>query len=487
MDNDIKSLNPQAVWKRFAEICAIPHTSGKEEKIREYIIDIARSKNLNYRTDANGNLLIEKRASKGKEQLKCVILQAHLDMVWQKMDGDVFGQEDDPVEAIIDNGWVRADKTSLGADNGIGVAAALAILESEDIEHGPLEFLFTVNDENCHTGAYGLGNDFLSGDILINLDMKHEGELCVGCAGGVEMTATFKYTEDRNKYREYEAIRIDIMGLKGGHSGYSIGLQRANAIKILFRFLYLAMKHFDLKIGFVDGGGVQNAIPREATAVVCVPREMTEDFLYGLEQFENIIVKEYEGIEENISIKGCSCDIPESTWDKRTMSHVIYAVCGCPNGVIKMSPDTPALVQTSSNLSSIFSYNSQIVVQSLLRSSSDSEREALVNAMSSVFELAGAKVYLDNAYDGWSHDPDSEIYKIMDSVYMELFGHSPQASRIHAGLECAIIGRKYPKMDIISCGPTIKEAHSPYEKVKIDSVFKFWELLKNTLSKIPSK
>lgn len=487
MENNIRSLNPQAVWRHFAEICAIPHTSGNEDKIREYIIGIAKSRKLNYRTDANGNLLIEKPATEGNEKLKGVILQAHLDMVGQIVDGKAFELETDPIEAVIDNGWVRANQTTLGADNGIGVAAALAILESEDIEHGPLEFLFTVDEENCHTGVYGLGKDFLKGDILINLDMGQEGELCIGCAGGVEMTAAFKYTEDRNKYREYEAVRIEIRGLKGGHSGYYIGSQRANAIKILFRFLYLAMKHFDLKIGYVDGGGVQNAIPREATVVVCGPSDMTEDFLYGLEQFEQIIQKEYEGIEDDISIKGYSCEIPETTWDRKTMAQLIFAVCGCPNGVIKMSPQMPDLVQTSSNLASIFSYDGQIVVQSLLRSSSDSEREALINDMSSVFELAGGKVYLDNAYDGWTHNLDSEIYKVMDAVYEDLFGQKPKALAVHAGLECAIIGSKYPKLDMISCGPTIRGAHSPYEKVSIDSVVKFWELLKNTLANIPAK
>ncbi len=487
MDNNIKSLNPQAVWKHFAEICKIPHTSCNEEQIREYAIGIAKANKLSYRIDTNGNLLIMKPAARGKEGLKGVILQAHLDMVGQKEPGKEFNFEEDPIDAVVDGGWVRADGTTLGADNGIGVAAALAVLESTDIAHGPLEVLFTVDEENFHNGVYGLRKDFLKGDILINLDLEDEGQLCIGCAGGVELTATFKYLEDRNPYHEREAVRIEVRGLKGGHSGYHIGEQRGNAIKILFRFLYMAMKHFDINISSIDGGEILNAIPREATVVVCGPKKGVDDFMYGLEQFERIIRDEYETVEDNISIKGYRCPVPDVTWDRKTMERVVNAICGSTDGVRKMSPYIPGLVQTSSNLGCIVSGNGQIVVRSLIRSSVDSEREGLVNVMSAVFSLANARISLSNAYDRWMHNADSEIYSVMDAAYGDLFGKKPEAIVVHAGLECGVIDDIYPKIDMISCGPTIEGAHSPYEKVNIDSVDRFWRLLERTLENIPPK
>lgn len=487
MDNVITSLNPQAVWKHFAAICAIPHTTGNENKLREYIIGIAKANKLGYRTDANGNLLVIKPATKGKENLKGVIFQAHLDMVAVKEDGKVFNFKKDSIDPIIDNGWVRCDGTTLGADSGVGVAAAIAILEATDIAHGPVEALFTVEEEAFFSGVSGLSKDFLDGDILINLGMDEEGELCLGCAGGVEMTASFKYTEDRNMYSERSAIRIEIRGLQGGHSGYDIDLQRANAIKLLFRFLYLGMKSFGLNINYIDAGGILSGIPREATAVVSGVRTSADDFLYGLEQFEKIIKEEYKGIEDGISIKGYQCELLDSVWDRKTMTNVILAVNGCPSGVLRMSPYMPDLVQTSVNLGRVVSGNGKIDVQLLLRSSSDTEREAFVNDISSIFELAGADVSLDNMYDGWMHDMNSEIYRVMDAAYEELFGKKPKAIAIHAGLECGVIGSKYHKLDVIACGPTIRGAHSPYEKVNIDSVVKFWELLKHTLANIPEK
>lgn len=487
MDNTIKSLNPSAVWTHFSQICAIPHASGNESGLREYITGIAKANGLAFRTDAIGNLLVTKPASKGKENLKTVILQSHMDMVGQKEKGSTFDFAKDPIDAVIDGGWVRAEGTALGADNGIGVAAALAVLESKDIEHGPLEALFTVDEENCHNGVYEMPADFISGDILINLDLKEEGELCLGCAGGVELTASFEYVEDRNKYDGRDAVRIEVRGLQGGHSGYDIGLQRANAVKILFRFLYMAVRHFDLNVNLIDAGGLFNAIPREATAIVSCRKTDKDDFLYGLEQFEKIVREEYDAVEEGISIKGYECEMPASAWDKKSMEQVVNAICACPTGVVRMSQHIPGLVQTSSNLARVISGNGQVVVQGLVRSSSDTEKEAVVNGLSALFELAGANVKLDKSYDGWMYDMRSGIYMVMDATYEDLFGRKPKAIAIHAGLECGVIGNKFPKLDMISCGPTIKGAHSPSEKVNIDSVVRFWELLKHTLGNIPAK
>lgn len=485
MDSTIKSLNPKEVWRHFAEICAIPHVSGNENRLREYIIATAKANKLAYRTDGAGNLLVTKPATKGRGTRKGVILQSHIDMVAQKEKEVEFDFQKDPVNAVIDSGWVRAEGTTLGADNGIGVAAMLAILESKEIEHGPLEALFTVGEEESHSGVYELPKDMLKGSILINLDLEEEGELCLGCSGGVELSASFKYIEDRNKYTERDAVRIEVRGLRGGHSGYDIDKGRANAVKILFRFLYLAMEYFDLHMNYIDAGGVLNAIPREATAVVSGPRKLTEDFLYGMEQFERIVRKEYEGVDDGISIKGYKCEVPSVAWDRKSFVQVLRSVCACQNGVVRMAPHMPGLVQTSTNLGRVVSGNGQILVQSHLRSSVETEREALVNDMSALFDLAGAKVRLNNAYDGWMYNLNSGIYNIMDSTYENLFGRKPRAIAVHASLETGIIGTKYPKLDMISCGPTIRGAHSPYEKVNIDSVFKFWELLKNTLANIP--
>lgn len=487
MDSKIKSLEPTAVWKHFAAICEIPHVSGNESEIRNYVIGIAKVNNLEYRTDGIGNLVVRKPASSGKESLRGVVLQSHLDMAAQKEPEYDFDFENDPIDAVIDGGWVKAQGTSLGADNSIGIATSLAILESSDIEHGPLEALFTVDEETSMAGAHGLAKDFLRGDILINLDLDTEGELCLGCAGGVEMTAKFKYIEDRNVYADRNAIRIEVRGLKGGHSGYDIGLPRANAIKLLFRFLYLGMKHFSLNINQIDAGGLLNAIPREATTIVSGPSEFKEDFLYGIEQYEKIIRDEYAGVEDGISIKGYVCDVPPVVWDRKTMTQVINAVCGCPNGVVRMSPQMPGLVRTSTNIGRVVSGSGDILVQSLLRSSSNTEREALVNDMTAVFELADAQISLTKAYDGWMYNLDSPIYKVMSEAYEKLYGKKPKMKAVHAALGCGIIRGSYPKLDMISCGPTIKGAHSANEKVHIDSVAKFWDLLKLTLSNIPSR
>ena len=486
MDTNLKGLKPASVWKHFAEICNIPHPSHEEDAIRAYIVKWAEEKGLEHKIDEAQNVYVYKPATPGMEDRKGIILQAHTDMVPQKNNDKQFDFSTDPIEAYIDGEWVTANGTTLGADNGIGVAAAMAALEDEELVHGPLEALFTATEETGMDGAFGLKGGMLKGEILLNLDSETEGELYVGCAGGLDANITFKYREQPLEGK-FTAFKVTVKGLKGGHSGIQIGYQRANANKVLFRLLRQETESYGLELASVDGGGLRNAIPREAQAVIVVREAEKEIFAANVKSYEKIIQKEFEGIEDSIEIFAEEVECPKAIIPHLESHSLIRAICGCPNGVQRMSIAMEGLVQTSTNLARVVSDGTTIKLQCLLRSSVDTEKGELAGAISSVFELAGANVELSGSYSGWNPNMKSPILHTMLESYEKLYGKRPSVTAIHAGLECGIIGAKYPGMDMISFGPTICYPHSPDEKVEIASVEKFYDFLLNTLRNAPKK
>ena len=487
MDKDLKKLKPELLWTRFSEICAVPRPSHHEEKIREYIIDFAKRHNLDYTVDAGPNIIIRKPATPGMENRKTVVLQAHLDMVPQKNSDKEFDFEKDGIETYIDGDWVTANGTTLGADNGIGASAILAVLEDRTVKHGPIEALFTATEETGMDGAFALRPGELKGDILINLDSETEGELYVGCAGGLDLTATMKYDTVKLDRENFAGYRLEIKGLKGGHSGMEIILQRANANKLFARFMRNCQEKLGIMLCDIDGGGLRNAIPREAFATVAVMKKHEKAFQNAIKKFEKIYIDEYKGIEDGISFKAVPVKPPSKAINFFDQANLVDAVFGCPNGVMRMSTSMPGLVQTSSNLARVVSERGYFKIMCLLRSSVNTEKDDLALMIRTVFELTGATVRTSGAYDGWNPNMDSPILRAMKAGYKELFGKEPAVMAIHAGLECGIIGGKYPDMDMISCGPTIKYPHSPDEKVNIASVEKFWKFLCHTLETIPVK
>ena len=485
MNTDLTSLKPALVWKHFAAMTQIPRPSFHEEKIRRYVLDVARSLGLECREDAAHNVYVRKPASKGMENRAGVILQAHLDMVPQKNNDKKFDFLKDPIRAYVDGDWVTADGTTLGADNGIGAAAILAVLEDDTLEHGPLEALFTATEETGMAGAFGLKKGLLKGDILLNLDSETEGELYVGCAGGLDANIRFRSVPEPTPARNYTAATVAVKGLKGGHSGIQIVCQRANANKLLFRFLNAAP--CDVLLASVDGGGLRNAIPREAEAVVLVETGDYDEFAAAVKAYEETVRAEYAGIEDSVSVKVAEVGKPAEMLPKEVAGNLIKAVAACPDGVQRMSVAMPGLVQTSTNLARVVSDGRTVKLQCLLRSSVNTEKEALGESIAALFTLAGAKTELTGAYNGWNPDMESPILKAMTASYEALYGKKPAVTAIHAGLECGIIGSAYPGLDMISFGPTICYPHSPDEKVEIASVGKFYDFLVDTLRNVPEK
>ena len=484
MDKNFSALAPALVWKHFAAICNIPHPSHHEEKIREYVVDFAKEQGLEYTVDEANNVYVRKPATAGMENRKGIVIQAHLDMVPQKNNDKVFDFENDPIEAYIDGEWVTANGTTLGADNGIGAAAILAVLEDKTLVHGPVEALFTATEETGMDGAFGLKGGLLQGDILLNLDSETEGELYVGCAGGLDANITLPYVAEAAP-AGYVAYAVEVKGLKGGHSGIQIGYQRANANRELFRLLDASA--CNLRLASVDGGGLRNAIPREATAVVLVAEGDVKTFEAEVATFEKTLIAEFANIEDSISVKAAVVSTPAEVIPAEVATKLAKAVIGAPNGVIKMSVEMEGLVQTSSNLARVVSDGQTVKIQCLLRSSVNSEKHALGAAIKGVFELAGATVELTGDYDGWKPNMESPILHTMLASYESLYGVKPAVMAIHAGLECGIIGGKYEGLDMISFGPTICFPHSPDEKVEIASVEKFYSFLLHTLANAPLK
>lgn len=486
MNKDIQGLSPKLVWHYFAEICNIPHPSHHEKAIHDYLIAQAEALGVDYTADEAGNVIFRKKATSGMENRKGIILQAHMDMVPQKNGDKTFDFTADPIEAYIDGQWVTANGTTLGADNGIGLAAILAVMASKDIQHGPIEALVTCSEEVGMDGAFGLKKGLLQGDILINLDSETEGELYVGCAGGEDVNVTFTY-KDEPVPAGSRAFRLALTGLKGGHSGMEIILERGNANKIMNRFLLGAQAKYALRLASIDGGGLRNAIPRESAAVVTVPSDKAAAFTAAVADYEKLIQTELKGVDDGVSFKATETDLPAALIDAGTQDRLLKSVAACPNGIVRMSPAIPGLVQTSTNLARVVSSDGKIVLQCMMRSSADSEKDALGDVMKALFSLAGAQTELTGSYSGWNPDPASAILKTMKEEYKAMYGQEPEVMAIHAGLECGILGGTYPNLDMISMGPTIQYPHSPDEKVNIASVGKFWDFLCHVLANAPLK
>lgn len=436
--------------------------------------------------DACGNVIIRKPATAGMENRKCVILQGHLDMVPQKNSDTQHDFENDPITAYVDGEWVKAKGTTLGADNGMGVAAAMAVLSATDLQHGPLEALFTIDEETGMTGAFELKGGVLKGEILLNLDSEDEGELYVGCAGGTNANVTFHYTPEAVP-AGYAAFKISVKGLKGGHSGLDINLGRGNANKLLFRYIRHAADRHGLRLAAVEGGGLRNAIPREAFAIVVVPADRADKLPGCVAEYENHYKKELSVTEPDLKFSIEKADMPATLLDTKTQFTLTASVYGCPNGVIRMSDSLPGLTETSTSMGVIKSDGNTVKVHCLMRSSVDSSKEDLCHMIESVFSLAGADVMFDGSYPGWKPNPNSLILGVMQNVYQQKFGKIPEIKAIHAGLECGILSANYSHWDMISFGPTIRFPHSPDEKVNIPSVAKFYDFLTETLKNIPEK
>lgn len=476
----MKNLQPQGLWSNFYDLTQIPRPSGQKEKVSAFLANYGRSLGLETIVDGIGNVIIRKPASPGYENHPGVILQGHMDMVPQKNNDTVFDFATDPIEAYIDGEWVTAKGTTLGADNGIGVAAAMAILADKNVVHPPLEVLVTVDEETGMYGAFALEGGLLQGKTLLNLDSEAEGELYVGCAGGVDTTAKFAYTPVEVEEGDV-AVKVTVTGCKGGHSGCDIHLQRANANKLLFRFLKEAVANYEARLASVEGGSLRNAIPREASAIITIPAEGLDEVMDLVAEFEDLFVAEYDGVEDNIRFMAEQVECPATELPEDVQDFLIHAITACPHGVYRVIPEMPDVVETSNNLAMLTTENNCVTVMCLTRSSVESRKEELQEIIQSVFAMAGAEVEFSGSYPGWKPNLKSHILEVMKQTYQENFGVEPRVIIIHAGLECGIIGRNYPGMDMISFGPTIKYPHSPDERVNIATVVKFYEYLLATL------
>lgn len=476
----ISSLKPELLWKHFAALCRIPRPSKHEKAAARYVQEFAGSLGLEVKTDNAGNVLVRKPASAGKESRPIIVLQSHLDMVPQKNAGVEHDFLKDPIKPFFDGEWVRAENTSLGADNGIGAALMMAVLEDSSIKHGPLEALFTIDEETGMTGAMELSSDFIAGRKLINLDTEDEGVLCIGCAGGIDCNAEMVNPVEKVSDRRI-AFRLALTGLQGGHSGIDINLGRGNAIKLLNRILFNAIEKTDMRLCCFHGGSVRNAIPREAFATVVVPDEYKDEFREFISIQESILRQEYQIADPGLTVSVEETEIPEKVLTKPGQSNLISAIYACPNGVIRMSDRVKGVVETSNNLAVLRCENGRSALQCLLRSSIESAREDLANAVLSALTLAEAHVEFAGAYPAWQPDPSSELLRSMQTVHERSFGRKAEEDVVHAGLECGIIGSKYPGIDMVSCGPTILHPHSPEERVHVGSVERFWDFMKGVL------
>ena len=479
---DLTKLAPREVWTEFEAITRVPRPSKKEQKIRDYLVGWAKKHNLECKCDATGNVVIRKPATVGYEGRPTVILQSHMDMVCEKNSDVAFDFEKDAIRTHIDGEWVRAEGTTLGADDGIGMAAALAMLASATVEHPALEALFTVDEETGLTGAFGLGEGMLTGKYLINLDSEDEGELFIGCAGGVDTLATFRPMVTPAP-DGFEFFRIDVKNLLGGHSGDDIDKGRANSNKLVARLLYELLP-YGLVLNRFDGGNLRNAIPREAFAVFGVPAESAGDACERCRTFAVEIVEEFKYAEPNLQMTLNKIEGVEWVLDPVTMQSLVGALVGLPNGVLAMSHAVEGLVETSSNLASVKFGSDGIVVTTSQRSSVESAKRYAAQTVEAVLRLAGAEVVHSDGYPGWTPDPDSHLLRVTEQCYEKLFAVKPKVRAIHAGLECGLFLEKYPELDMVSFGPTLRGVHSPDERLEIATVPKFWDLLLEVLKTV---
>ena len=485
----IHDLNPKCVWKNFYALTQIPRPSKHEEKAVAFLLKFGKDLGLETFRDEIGNVIIRKPATKGMENRKGIILQAHMDMVPQKNNDKVHDFTKDPIETRVvhkeDGDWLYANGTTLGADDGLGVAAAMAVLESKDLAHGPIEALFTIDEETGMTGANALKPGVLKGDILINLDSETEGELYVGCAGGLDANVTFKYKEAPMP-KGYKAFQIIVTGLRGGHSGMEINEGRGNANKVMARVLLPMLRHFKGKLVSFNGGNMRNAIPREAEAVIALPAEAENSAVKLVGATLATVKSELAAIDPNVSITIAPTKATKIIAGTTGLK-LVKALYACPNAVDRMSLEVKDLVETSNNLAIVKTGKGVITVNTLLRGSTDSLKEDLAEAVRCAFELAGAKVFFDGGYSGWVPNMKSPILKTMKEQYKKLFGKEPAVMAIHAGLECGILAGAYPQWDMISCGPTLKSPHSPDERCFVPSVAKWWKFIQAVIEDAPKK
>ncbi len=487
MSEHIKTLEPVEIWRNFADLNAVPRASKKEERVIKFIKDFGIQLGLETIEDQVGNVVIRKPATQGMEDKQMVVMQSHLDMVHQKNNDTDFDFDTQGIDMFVDGDWVKANGTTLGADNGLGVATIMAVLESETIPHPAIEALFTIDEETGMTGAKGLKGGLLKGDILLNLDTEEDDEIGVGCAGGVDITATRTYNQESTP-NNYVGFKITVKGLQGGHSGMDIHKGFGNANKLLNRFLHLGFQNSDLRLSRIDGGSLRNAIPREGYAVVAVAMYGKDGFVNDFHDLKTCIIREFKSLESDLEILLDEVDTPSTVMDQSVFGQLTRALYSAHNGVYRMSPDIPDLVETSNNIARVLVQDGQVKIGCLTRSSVESSKEDLANALKSTFELAGCEVELSGDYPGWTPNMDSAILKVLKAKYLELNdGQEPHVAACHAGLECGILGTNYPKMDMISFGPNIRGAHSPDERAQISSVKKYWKFVKEILKDIPSK
>lgn len=484
--SEIRKLKPEPLWNYFADICEIPHPSKKEGRMVEFVKKFGESLGLETIVDAVGNVIIRKPATPGFEDRKGVVLQAHLDMVPQKNSDKKHDFEKDPIVPMVDGEWVTADGTTLGADNGMGVAAAMSVLASKDLKHGMVEGLFTVDEETGMTGAFALKGGILKGHILMNLDSEDEGELYVGCAGGVDVSAKMSYKGEKMP-AGHVAYKIMARGMKGGHSGIDIPLGRANANKIIFRFLTHAEADLNIRLAEAEAGDLRNAIPREGFAVITVASDKAAGFEKLVKEYNVMYKAEFGETEPDISFTCEKTKEPVNVLPEEAQYRIVRAVFACPNGVQRMSTSMAGLVETSNNLAIVKVGNGSFEAYCLTRGSVDTAKIATAWKIAAVFQLAGAEVGMAGEYPGWKPNMNSPILKTMQGVYNNMYGKVPEIKAIHAGLECGILGGNYPNLDMISFGPTIRYPHSPDEKVNIATVQKFYDFLVETLENIPKK
>ncbi|MBL7692749.1 MAG: aminoacyl-histidine dipeptidase [Flavipsychrobacter sp.] len=485
MNEPIRQLEPMAMWNHFADLNAVPRPSKKEQRVIAFMKEFGEKLGLPVIVDEAGNVIIKKPASAGMENRQTIVMQSHLDMVHQKNSDTNFDFDTQGIEMYVDGDWVRAKGTTLGADNGIGVASIMTLLASKDIAHPAIEALFTIDEETGMTGALSLKGGLLSGTMLLNLDTEADNELTIGCAGGIDVTATGSY--DQTTPSGGSAFTITVRGLTGGHSGGDIHLGRGNANKIMNRMLLKLTKEHNISIASINGGSLRNAIPRESVATIVIP----DDQVVGAEKtFAALAFKieaEYKVTDRKLVIALEVTDRPASVMASAFQNKLLRALYACPNGIYRMSPEIAGLVQSSNNLARVLVSDGKYSLQCLTRSSVDSEKYDLSDAITSAFDLMGAEMSYGGIYPGWTPRPDAPVVKLMSELYKEMFGEPAHVNAVHAGLECGILGTNYPGMQMISFGPNITGAHSPDERVQISSVQKYWKYLLETLRRIPEK
>ena len=484
MSNELRKLEPICLWNKFADLNAVPRPSKKEERIIEFIKAFGNSLGLETFEDQIRNVIIRKPATPGMENRKSIVLQSHLDMVHQKNNDTVFDFDVQGIEMFVDNDWIKAKGTTLGADNGIGVATIMAILESDSIPHPAIEALFTIDEETGMTGALNLKAGILKGSILLNLDTEQDDEIDIGCAGGIDVTATGNYQMEELP-ADYSAWRISVKGLNGGHSGMDIHKGLGNANKIMNRLLYKGFELFGLAVSEINGGSLRNAIPRESESIITLPKNKINDFNTAFEQLIKDIKFELKTTEPTLQIGLQEAPLPNLIMNSDSQIQLINAIYSVSNGVYRMSADIDNLVETSNNLARVIVKDGKIFIACLTRSSIESSKMDLAQALEANFKMANLQVSFSGSYPGWTPNVSSPILKVLTSVYEQLHQKKPKVVACHAGLECGILGKNYPNMDMISFGPTILGAHSPDERVSISSVQKYWRFVLEILKAIP--